>query len=72
MARNRHRKLWDAGNDEDERVNHDWWWHVFHDPMIENPWGFIAGMLSFAIPVGIMVTIESWRSRRIKKRWKQQ
>lgn len=52
-------------------MNGDWWWHVFHDPMNENPWSFAALVVAVLIIIAPLVALEMWRSRRIKKRWKQ-
>lgn len=52
-------------------MNHSWWWHVFHDPMNENPWAFIAGVVIIGGTLALMFAHAEWRSRRIKRRWKQ-
>lgn len=49
-------------------MSHSWWWHVFHDPMNENPWSLVAGIVMIGGSLSAMFAIETWRSRRRHKR----
>lgn len=49
------------------QVKHGWWWHLLHDPIRDNPWGFLAVLLVFAV-TGAVFWYQPWRLLR-PKRW---
>jgi hypothetical protein len=47
---------------------HGWLWHVFNDPMRDNPWSMLALLLILAAAGTALWQFEAWRDRR---RWRK-
>lgn len=45
---------------------HGWWWHLFHDPMRDNPWSLVALILALAT-IGALLWSQPWRMLRRRK-----
>jgi hypothetical protein len=49
-------------------MTENWWWHLWHDPMNQNPWSLLAMIISITLPLVPMLWIENLRSRRRARR----
>jgi hypothetical protein len=49
-------------------VNHGWWWHLFHDPMRDNPWSMVALVVAVGL-LGLLVGGLNRLDRTLRDVW---
>jgi hypothetical protein len=50
-------------------TGHGWWWHLFHDPMRDNPWS-MAGLVVCVVVLVLLVAGLNWLDRTLRDKWR--
>lgn len=48
--------------------DHGWWWHLWNDPIGNNPWSLLGVILTCVVIGAAYWWLAGWRQRRCRKR----